>query len=382
MFGKLIATAGIAAATAVLASPGGSKLSPSLGALPPQATSVEAFAFDPRSPEIVYVLTGGLGSTHVYKTTDGGAHWHATAARGSGWVGVKEALAADPRHPGTLYVGTEVAVYRTTNGGRTWRPSNRGLFTPPRPTYEFNRDKGWVVSLAVDPVDTNIVYAGSNRITKSTDGGRSWKTVFPPHPTRHPRANVTALAIAPGRPETVYAIIGDFANPSMTPAIARTSIDKSTDGGATWQTIAVIRGRVAPTALAVDPRDPATVYAAVSRTILKTTNAGRTWQTIAHDRSNHALCNCISDGGVRTLAVDPRHTGTVYAALTQGGIYKTSNGGDTWTRSTFDNLLGDYTVAIDPARPTTIYAAAVSATGDGPVILRSTDSGRTWTTAR
>jgi photosystem II stability/assembly factor-like uncharacterized protein len=355
-----------------------------LGALPPGARVVEAFAFDPRNPDIVYLLMGGLGpgpGVHVYKTTDSGAHWQPTATSGSGWLGYKAALAADPRHPGTLYAGTEVAVNKTTDGGRTWRPSKRGLLTPPRPTYVFNRDKGWVVSLAVDPANTNIVYAGSDRVSKSTDGGHRWKTVFPPHPTSYPRENVTALAIAPGRPEAIYALAGDFADPSATPAVGRTSILKSTDGGATWQTTTAVRGRVAPTALAVDPRDPSTVYAAVSRKILRTTDAGKTWQTIAGDRPDETACSCLSEGGVTTLSVDPRHTGTVYAALTQGGIYKTDDGGKTWIRSTADDLLDDYRVAVDPERPTTIYATAMSATGNGPWILRSLDSGRTWTSA-
>ena len=86
---------------------------------------------------------------------------------------------------------------------------------------------------------------------------------------------------------------------------------------------------------------------------------------------------------MRALAVDPRRTGTVYAALTQGGIYKTSNGGQTWIHATGTVLLVMYAVAIDPARPATIYAAGQSETGDatGPDILRSTDSGHTWTTA-
>ena len=81
---------------------------------------------------------------------------------------------------------------------------------------------------------------------------------------------------------------------------------------------------------------------------------------------------------MRALAVDPRRTGTVYAALTQGGIYKTINGGQTWARSTGDVLFERYTVAVDPARPATIYAGGESETGDGPRILRSTNSGRTW----
>ena len=360
--------------------------SPPLGALPPDAGVALSFAFDPRNPQIVYVLANGFsnGTSHVFKTTDGGAHWQTTAARGSGWVGANEALTADPRHPGTLYGGTEGGVYKTVDGGRSWRPAKRGFVAPPRPTYQFNRDKGWVVALAVDPANTNVVYAGSDRVNKSTDGGHSWKSVFPPHPARYPDKNVSALAVAPTRPEAIYAITGEFANSSATPANGRFSIYKSTDAGTTWQATTAARGSVALTALAVDPRHPTTVYAAVGYNLLKTTNAGETWQPIAKGLpigDTHGSVTASRVGGVRALAVDPRGTGTVFAALTQGGIYKTINGGHTWIRAFGTVLDRMYAVAVDPVRPATIYAAGQGQTGDGPRILRSINSGRTWATA-
>ena len=101
-----------------------------------------------------------------------------------------------------------------------------------------------------------------------------------PHAATQPR-HVSALAIAPTRPETIYAITGDFGPSSSTPADGRTTIYKSTDAGTTWQATTVVRGNVAPTALAVDPRHPTTVYAAIGANVLKTTNAGETWQPIA-----------------------------------------------------------------------------------------------------
>jgi hypothetical protein len=344
-----------------------------LGALPPDAGRPESFVFDPRNPKVVYVLAVGssTGTSHVFKTIDGGAHWLATAARSSDWMGFDEALTADPQHPGTLYAGTELAVYKTVDGGDSWRPSNRGLFTPPRPT---DRAKGWMLALAVDPADTRIVYAGSDRVSKSIDGGRSWKTVFPPHATRHPAENVSALAIAPTRPEAIYAITGEFPNPSPTPAGGPFSIYKSTDAGATWQATTTVRGSVTQTALAVDPRHPTTVYAAVGANVLKTTNAGETWQSIAYGLP-------LGPGGVRALAVDPRRSGTVYAALTQGGIYKTTNGGQTWIHATGTMLDMMFAVAVNPARPATIYAAGQSEMGGSPQIFKSTDGGHTWTTA-
>src|SRR5947209_2482772 len=123
-------------ATALARSSSGSAVnSSSLGALPPDAGMVKSFAFDPYNPKDVYVLTVGFfaggGEGRLYRTTDGGASWQATAAGGSGWLGGNEALAADPRAPGTLYVGTEHAVYKTHDGGNSWQRSARGLFTPP-----------------------------------------------------------------------------------------------------------------------------------------------------------------------------------------------------------------------------------------------------------
>jgi photosystem II stability/assembly factor-like uncharacterized protein len=105
------------------------------------------------------------------------------------------------------------------------------------------------------------------------------------------------------------------------------------------------------------------------------------WQLIAHGlpiADTRGICHCLSQGGVRALAVDPRRTGTVYAALSQGGIYKTTDGGRTWIRAFYEPSFM-YAVAVDPARPATIFAAGTGL--DGARILRSTDSGHTWATA-
>src|SRR4029077_2291982 len=145
--------------------------------------------------------------------------------------------------------------------------------------------------------------------------------------------SVSALAIAPTRPDAIYAITGDFGPSSSTPAYGRTPIYKSPDAGATWQAATIVRASVAPAALAVDPRNPTTVYAAIGANVLKTTNAGKTWQSIAHGlpiSHTRGSCHCLDQRGVTALAVDPRRSGTVYASLTQGGIYKTNNGGHTW----------------------------------------------------
>ena len=395
-FGVFIGAGGRGGGTATAAAahapgvqgPAAYAVPPPLGALPPGAGFPQAFAFDPRNPDIVYVATvsypHGTTRGHVYKSTDGGRDWHATATRGTGWTGDVVSLAADPQHPGTLYAGTNVAVYKTIDGGRSWQPWNRGLFPPPgrkRPygtpgTPSFNRGNGWVTDIAVDPANTNIVYSATDGVRKSTDGGHSWKTVLRPS---GPYGHVSALAIAPTRPEAIYAIESDDNFLS--------SIYKSTDAGKTWRATWQATGGKFDwgSALVVDPQQPTTVYAATGHTLIRTTDGGGSWQPMTGD---------LPSGNNPALAVDTQHSGTVYAGLQTGrqtggrykttyntsGIYMTTNGGDTWNQPVSGLVV--YPLAVDPARPTTIYAAgAVWATHTTFRILKSTDDGRTWAIA-
>ena len=106
------------------------------------------------------------------------------------------------------------------------------------------------------------------------------------------------------------------------------------------------------------------------------TDAGRSWRSIGH--------GLPQDSDVTSLAAD---AGTLYAAFGKEGIYQTTDAGQTWTHSWPQSGtapgLGVSVLAIDPARPTTVYASAYNPSGPdtGTHILRSTDSGHTWATA-
>ena len=380
---------------------------PSLAPVP-AGNGAEAFAFDPRRPNVVYMAVAhAVGGVYVYKTTDGGQHWLSTGARGTGWVSDILSLTADPTHPGTLYAGTDTAVYRTVDSGRTWQPFNQGLFPPNggrrvcypggagRPycvrepigtpgTTSWNRDNGYVLDVAVDPIHSNVVYSAAGAIRKSTDGGRIWKTVFAPKQ----RGGFTRITIAPTRPESIYTITHDVHD-------GATTIYKSTDAGRTWQ--ATGGGSSLPPsccgdsmdALVVDPGNPQALYAAVGQTVLVTTDGGATWEPMA---------NGLPGNAVTSLAADPRRPGTLYASVDiphstktkagyvekpTGGIYMTTDGGQNWSE-VFAGFGVDK-VAVDPARPSTIYAAGWA--GRDPThanefrLLRSTDGAHTWTVA-
>lgn len=336
---------------------------------------VSAFAFDPRAPDTVYVATSGDGLDHggrVYKSTDAGRHWQSTTPD---WTRV-DALAADPQHPDTLYAATGTAVFKTVNGGQSWQGANRGLFRgPPQigPAPADRRRSGWVTALAVDPTNSDNVYAGTpTGIRKSSDGGKTWRTVL------RPGAYTvgSALAITPTRPRVVYvaaSIVGPAGCGVNAPTPCRGSnwLYGSGNGGATWRRtrlpLTVAGGSII---LAADPLRPAILYLAATQHLLTSTDAGASWRSIVAGTLKR---------DVSSLVVEPRRSGAAYLVEgLHGDVLKTTDGGHAWThlsRLGFPVLA----FAVDPARPKTIYAAIDR--DHRNQILRSTDGGHTWDTS-
>jgi photosystem II stability/assembly factor-like uncharacterized protein len=335
---------------------------------------VSAFAFDPRAPETVYAATSGDGldrGGRVYKTTDAGKRWRSTSPD---WTRV-DALAADPQHPDTLYAATGLAVFKTVNGGRSWRGGSRGLFRGPHigPAPADRRRYGWVTALAVDPADGDNVYAGTpTGIRKSTDGGRTWRTVL--RPGKYIVGS--ALVITSTRPRAIYvaaSIVGPARCGVNTPAPCRGSnwLYASANGGKTWRrTRLPLTVAGSSIVLAADPLRPTTLYLAQTRHVLTSTDAGASWASIAAGTPAR---------DVSSLVIDPHRSGTAYLAEgLHGDVLKTTDGGHAWTHV---SLLGSPVLAftLDPARPETIYAAIDRDHRNR--ILRSDNGGHSWAPA-
>jgi photosystem II stability/assembly factor-like uncharacterized protein len=244
----------------------------------------------------------------VYKSTDGGSSWNAA---NSGLDGPVFALALDPSNPGTAYASTGINVtglglFKTTDGAGTWHyigPGPTGLFGGPAAP----------VRLAVDPQEPDTIYALSiseySQIWKSTDGAKSFTPANAGLPTfpGGGTATVFVFVIDPVTPHTLYAWIPKFDYPPLVGGLY-----KSTDGGAAWQPLRPgLPDGVNLTTLLPDPRS-GTLYAGTSRGVLKSSDGGAHWTAV-----NAGLTTLW----VNDLAIDLRNPNTVYAATSGGGVF-------------------------------------------------------------
>ncbi|HEY7993878.1 MAG TPA: hypothetical protein VID24_06705 [Candidatus Eremiobacteraceae bacterium] len=251
---------------------------------------------------------------------------------------------------------------------------------------------GRVVAVAGVPNDPDLFYMGGVQggIWKSTNYGLSWDNISD---GKIPGIadSIGAIAVAPSNPKIIYAgsgesdIRGDFDTGA--------GIYKSTDAGKTWR-YAGLRETHMTSSIVIDPRDPNVVYATSmghvfapnsDRGVFKTTDGGKTWTKVLY----------VDDKtGANDVVMDPQHPDTLYASLWQAqrmpwhlesggpgsGVYKTTDGGAYWTKISTNpgfatGLLGKMGLAVAASDPKIVYAI-VQATDGG--VFRSSDGGATW----
>jgi photosystem II stability/assembly factor-like uncharacterized protein len=340
---------------AAAARSGGVRWGPSHG---PEGGPALALAVAPSAPEIVYVGTG----RGVFRSMNGGRSWASAGLAqppgpdGSSPPGVSS-LAVDPRTPTTVYAGLNGrweggttyrhAVFKSTNGGRTWR----ALVL-----------RGQVV--AITPTGPPTVYAaaggsgGTRRLFRSTDGGRSWQ----PADRGLPSTYLSALAFDPTSPATVYAAMGPR------------GVFEGSNSGARWHTLGVPAAYREVTAIAVDPRHPQTVYAGTDTGVIKSLDGGDNWRLVNAAMGGHGRDRWY--GQISGLVVDARDSRTVYATTRCAGVVKSTDGGRRWSPANTGlepRCPWAYALALDPRAPRRIYAAD-SARG----MFKSLDGGARW----
>ena len=245
------------------------------------------------------------------------------------------AVHGHPSDPMTFYFGACAGgVWKTTDGGTTWENVSDGYFKTSA-----------VGALAVSESDPNVIYVGTGEtcirgnvshgdgIYKSTDGGKTWTNVGL-EDTRH----IASVQIHPRDPELVYvAALGHAWGPNKERGVYR-----SKDGGKHWDKVLFKSERTGAIDLSMDPQNPRTMYVSL-------------WQT---QRYPHRL----ESGGP------------------ESSLYKTTDGGDTWTEITHNpglpkGVLGKMGIVASPAKTDRVFALIEAEDG---AFFRSDDGGATW----
>ena len=311
---------------------------------------------DPQNPSIVYASTGETqassyqftfsgGGCGVLRSADGGASWsrvgNATLPTSYGAQSGIRDIYIDPATAGsasstTLLAATMGGLYRSTNSGTSWTRVLAGRAAP-------------VVALAAQPTrlfsgagsfSGNVIPAAARGIYTSTDGGVTW-TMLPPLPgVDNTAIDRVELATSAARPSSVWAAVGNGTNSSL---LGLFRWDQDVQQWTTIQTSALYAadsrqnlGNVTGSMLivGVDPSDANRLYIAGNRAY-RTTDGGATWTTMAKE---------IHDDW-RGFTIDPSNANTLWAA-TDGGVYVSTDRGDTWAGRSFGLNISQFFAGI------------------------------------
>jgi hypothetical protein len=370
---------------------------------PTASGRVTAIAVDPSDPLGQTVYIGGAAGG-VWKTTDAGANWKVlTDTQPSLAIG---SITIDPNNPTTIYVGTGeenfngdayygAGILKSINGGTTWTQIGASTFAQ---ILGPQTGGAFIGAIAVQPGNPQIVLAAVSffvngtigGIYRSIDAGATWTEDAAPQGL----AATSVVFESPsnsGTNATAWAAMGDPFGQAVN------GIYRSTDSGLTWtkQTSALPTVNLGRITLGYAPSTSgltATVYAAIadssttSSTLLgffSTTNGGSTWSKLTNTPN---FCNsgptsgqCFYDMAVGVHPTNPSFVVVGGGAFTNNStsLFKTTDGGTTWTGSTAPN---DFTLGTTNFRPhVDTHAFAFAANGAGFRFYVGNDGG-VWRT--
>jgi photosystem II stability/assembly factor-like uncharacterized protein len=250
---------------------------------------------------------------------------------------------------------------------------------------------GRIVDIAVDPTDKSIWYvaAGSGGVWKTTNAGTSWTPVFDSEGSYA----IGCVTVDPRNPHVVW--VGTGENNSQRAIGYGDGVYKSLDGGKSWKNVGLKKSEHVGKIL-VHPKDSNVVYVAAQgplwsaggdRGLYKTTDGGETWTAVLTISENTGVTDVVMDPRDPDVLVAAsyqrrRHVWTLIDGGPEAAIHKTTDGGKTWRKVTTGlpkEDLGRIGLALAPTKPDVLYALVETAAASKTSgTFRSTDGGETW----
>ena len=310
----------------------------------------ERVAFDAANPQVIY----GGGDGAIQRSNDGGTTWTRLPHTRLCIDAVRPFT--HPTTAGTVYFAVScgtgdsgAGVFKSINYGATWTPLSGGL---------VDRNVTW---LAFNPDDAQTMYAStsSGDVYLSTNGGGNWTL------GAHVSDHVERLAVNPFGAHEVWAILLGYSG-----SASETGVYRSTSADLTGWEKADVPWPYTVYSVNFDPTQEGIILLGNDGGFLSL-NGGSDWTPFYGLPVGGGVTGF--QAGVKDFAIDPLHPQTLYAA-TQHGIFKSSDGGATWSDS--NHLLGGvqpYSLSVSPFDPFKVYAATM-----GAEMIHSPDGGRTW----
>jgi photosystem II stability/assembly factor-like uncharacterized protein len=293
--------------------------------------------------------------------------------------GRSTAAAGFPDDPDRWIMGTTGGgMWLSTDNGNAWTNISDGFFG------------GSIGAVAVAPSDPNVIYVGMGSVDirgntsagrgmwKSMDGGKTWSFTGLPE-----AGQIGRIEVHPKNADLVYVAALGHAfgkNPER-------GIFRSRDGGRTWQHVLALNDSTGASDLTMNLKNPRELYAGMWRGerkpwklisgaeeggVYKSADGGDTWTHLSGGLPE----GMVGKVGVTVSQADPERVWAIIEAEPAGGVYRSDDAGKTWTRTNSENNLRQrawyYThVQADPRDPNTVYALNTS-------LYRSVDAGKTF----
>lgn len=356
----------------------------------PDGGNVRSLAIDTKNPDRIFL---GTSAGNLYLSTDRGASWSRFARPGNSAEMVLDHIVIDPADSRNIFAAAWNAqlpnsdgdLFRSHDAGKTWEivadlhgkslralsiaASNPkilvagaldGIYRSLDGGHGFERisppnhaEIKNVESIAIDPVNPDVIYAGTWHLPwKTEDGGKTWHSI---KKGVIDDSDVFSIVIDPSQPENLF-------------ISACSGIYRSDSAGELFRKIQGIPYSARRTRmLRMDPSDHNTVYAGTTEGLWKTTDSGTTWK---HMTGSNIIINDV--------LIDPRQPSRVLLATDRGGVLSSDDGGVTFTASNrgFTHRQAA-ALLVDRSNNAVLYAGVLNDKEFGGVFV-SRDAGQTW----